>query len=369
MFFQDNESKVDLLYYESTAKTIASLLKRRDSSPLSIGIHGTWGAGKSTILCQLEEHFADGPFLCVRFNGWLFQGYEDARLVLLNALLGSVKDRLGVDEKAKDKIKDLFKRLNWLSVAKSVGSLGATVLTGIPVGALSTLGTGLSAVVEQLLGTGKVDLKKLKLDMPKEGLKLFDPQKVESVPAQIQAFRKDFESLLDNAEIKRLIVLIDDLDRCLPEATVGILEAYKLFLFVNKTAFVIAADEAMIEYAVSKHFGGLQSTSGEMHYTRSYLEKLIQVPFRISNLGRNETSIYVSLLLLQATLELQEENFQRILDLALQLLRQPWLEEKLDATLVLQTLEHIDEVTENEVKRMMKVSIQVSDTLAGLPQR
>ena len=63
-------------------------------------------------------------------------------------------------------------------------------------------------------------------------------------PEQIHEFREEFKELLDEAKIDQLVVLIDDLDRCLPETAIDTLEAIRLFLFVPKTAFVIGADEA-----------------------------------------------------------------------------------------------------------------------------
>jgi hypothetical protein len=62
-------------------------------------------------------------------------------------------------------------------------------------------------------------------------------------------------------------------------------EAVRLFVFTSRTAFVVASDEAMIEYAVRKHFPDLPDTTDPQTYARNYLVKLIQVPFRIPALG------------------------------------------------------------------------------------
>lgn len=122
----------------------------------------------------------------------------------------------------------------------------------------------------------------------------------QSVPEEIHEFREEFSKLLDEAKIDQLVVLIDDLDRCLPATAIDTLEAIRLFLFVPKTAFVIGADEAMIEYAVRQHFPNLPLTSGPMPYARNYLEKVVQIPFRIPALGIQETRTYVTLLLIEA---------------------------------------------------------------------
>jgi predicted KAP-like P-loop ATPase len=71
---------------------------------------------------------------------------------------------------------------------------------------------------------------------------------------EVETFRKAFDQLLKDAGIKQLVVLVDDLDRCLPDTAIETLEAIRLFVFTSRTAFVVAADEAMIEYSVRKHF-------------------------------------------------------------------------------------------------------------------
>jgi hypothetical protein len=127
------------------------------------------------------------------------------------------------------------------------------------------------------------------------------------------------------AKIEQLVVLIDDLDRCLPSTAIETLEAIRLFLFVPKTAFVIGADEAMIEYAVRQHFPDLPVASGPMPYARNYLEKLVQVPFRIPALGSQETRSYVLLLMVESIVGDDHAGFLELLAKAKEGLNKPWL--------------------------------------------
>lgn len=71
MIVADNETAVDLLYYETIAKTVVRLVVEQADEPLSVGVHGDWGAGKSSVLMMVEEAFSESErVLCVRFN-WL----------------------------------------------------------------------------------------------------------------------------------------------------------------------------------------------------------------------------------------------------------------------------------------------------------
>ncbi|NRP76008.1 hypothetical protein ILFOPFJJ_06932 [Ensifer psoraleae] len=155
-----------------------------------------------------------------------------------------------------------------------------------------------------------------------------------NVPEEINAFRKAFDDLLEKAGVEQLVVLIDDLDRCLPDTAIETLEAVRLFVFTSRTAFVVAADEAMIEYAVRKHFPDLPDTTGPQTYARNYLEKLIQVPFRIPALGDTETRIYVTLLLVGAELGEEDPAFNTLIGVARERLKRPWTSGALDSASV-----------------------------------
>jgi predicted KAP-like P-loop ATPase len=106
-------------------------------------------------------------------------------------------------------------------------------------------------------------------------------------PEEIAAFRTEFAEVLAGLDCT-LVVFIDNLDRCLPTNAIHTLEAIRLFLFMPKTAFVIAADEDMIRHAVAQHF----HNPGERHVA-DYLDKLIQMPVRVPRAGVQEVRAYL----------------------------------------------------------------------------
>ena len=182
----------------------------------------------------------------------------------------------------------------------------------------------------------------------------------DNLPETIHQFRKEFQDLLEEAEIEQLVVLIDDLDRCLPATAVQTLEAIRLFLFVPKSAFVIGADEAMIEYAVRQHFPDLPVASGPLPYARNYLEKLIQVPFRIPALGAQETRTYVTLLLVQSIVGESHAGFNLLLDKAKDGLKKPWLGTGWSQA----DIQRVDENARNELNSAFVLAQQIAPILA-----
>jgi hypothetical protein len=98
-----------------------------------------------------------------------------------------------------------------------------------------------------------------------------------------------------------------------------------------KTAFVIGADEAMIEYSVQRHFRDLPEGEKYAGYPRAYLEKLIQVPFRIPAMGDSETRIYMTMLLLGTIIGETSKEFTDLLEHARDRMSKPWDRQGLDA--------------------------------------
>jgi predicted KAP-like P-loop ATPase len=326
----DNETKIDLLNNQAIASTIIALLRERPEQPVTIGVHGDWGVGKSSVLEMIEHGLSDDEdVLCLKFNGWRFQGFEDAKIALIEGIVTGLVAKRPLLTKTGDAVKNIFKRIDWLKVARHGGGLAFTAFTGVPAP------DHVAAVVEKLkdvLSDPAQLATKANYDKAVEGLQgLVKPGDSKNVPEEIEAFRKAFSDLLDKAGIKQLIVLIDDLDRCLPDTAIETLEAVRLFVFAERTAFVVAADEAMIEYAVRKHFPDLPDTTGPRDYARNYLEKLIQVPFRIPSLGETETRIYVTLLLVGAELGEDHHDYSALIECARGKLKRPWAIGGLDA--------------------------------------
>jgi len=194
MFLFDNETKVDLLNNEPIAASIISLLRDNPAKPMTIGVHGDWGAGKSSILemieQQLEKH---ADTVCLKFNGWRFQGFEDAKIALIEGIVSALVEKRPALTKAGDAVKDIFSRIDWLKVARHAGGLAITATTGIPspdlVASMFSKLKGIAADPAKLATKDNLEaVAESAKDLIKPGSK--------RVPQEIEAFRKEFDQLL-----------------------------------------------------------------------------------------------------------------------------------------------------------------------------
>ena len=324
MLIPDHETEVDYLNCEAISRTVVEIIKAHRERPLTIGIHGDWGAGKSSVLKMIECQLGKDKNIAVLwFNGWTFEGFEDAKTVLIESTITELSRQRSAIGKVKEKASELLKRVNWLKIAKHGSGIALNFLKGFP--SPEQIGDAIAAIKGIAQNVANIDTVEIPAKLESiEGF-LKSAENSDNLPETIHAFHKEFRELLDEAKVDQLVVLIDDLDRCLPETAIQTLEAIRLFLFVPKTAFVIGADDTMIEYAVRQHFPDLPVSSGPLPYARNYLEKLIQVPFRIPLLGAQETRVYVTLLLVQALVGEKHKGFAELLEKARDKLKRPWL--------------------------------------------
>lgn len=284
--WSDSESRIDYLNYSEVSEMIAEILSDDSMLPTSIGVYGSWGVGKSSILRLISQELSDDRYVVVDFDAWLYQDFDEAKSALMTVIAKSLYAAAPKDK--REIAASFYRRVNKLKVMGIAMDLGALAM-GIPT--FGGITKGLGALGNIVRGEGDVE----DVGDVREGIKdgeerlggLLREKEKQNPPEEIDAFRTEFSSLLSAID-RRLVVFVDNLDRCLPPNTIATLEAMRLFLFLPKTAFIVAADEDMIRHSVAKHFSG----PGNRHVS-DYLDKLINVPVRVPKLGLQEVRAYL----------------------------------------------------------------------------
>lgn len=310
VMWKDSETVVDYLKFDYIIDAVTKIVLDEGLSPSSIGLYGDWGSGKSSLMKMIEQKLTQGgdkSILCVRFNGWLFEGYEDAKTALCGTILEKIKEKETLDSKIKEKVKLLLDKVD---VQKILGK-------GIRYGLDYFLTGGVLGLTEisisQITKALKSKAGALSEDEITDVLRSFKTES--NIRKDIKNFQKEFADILEDTKIKHLVVFVDELDRCTPETILDVIEAIRLFLFAKGTSFVIGADQRLIEYAIRTKYKDV--VGNNLDIGKEYMEKVIQYPVNIPALDENEVEKYISCLLLEK--KLQKEEFSEILEYIRQL--------------------------------------------------
>ena len=144
----DNETDIDLLGFDFLIDELLVLLKEPRLLPVTIGVTGDWGSGKSSLLAMTAKDLAgdeDAQFIVVQFSPWKFEGYEDVKAALMQAVMvalqQAVKDDKTNFEKSKEVFLRLVRRVNWFAVARTAATAVIAAQTGAPP-AVAAMGGG-----------------------------------------------------------------------------------------------------------------------------------------------------------------------------------------------------------------------------------
>ena len=338
--WSDNETTEDLLGFQVHADLIRSIVTDPEMLPATIGIFGDWGSGKTSVMKMLEKSFnpnnyEDGPeeqqkcerIACLYFNGWLFEGYDDAKSAILSSILLQLGEHKSFGSKIQGKVVSLLKSVNYMRLARlGLQSVALPALAAYISGGASLV-PGLVGTMNSFLNIGKKESeginseeseteeedKEEKIDWEE----LIKADKTPAGPLDVKSFRSQFSDLIAQCEIDSLVVLIDDLDRCSPDRIIDNLEAIKLFLNVEQTAFVIGADPRIVRHAIATRYkpDQIQEQDDQEESAHrlviDYLEKLIQIPYHLPRLSPTEVETYMVLLF--CSRDLKKEDAEKCL--------------------------------------------------------
>ncbi len=284
------------------------------------------------------------------FNGWLFENYEDAKTAILGTILDEISKEKSLSSKAKDIIAGLYKSVDKFKLVKNALKYGTDLLLTGGVGSLVELS------VKQIAKKSQETIENA--DLEKITTAVSDELNNKVLRDDIRQFQKEFAELLEESKISRLVVFVDELDRCRPDTILDTLEAIKLFLFEGKVAFVIGADERHISYAVKSKFKDIEGI--QIDIGKEYLEKLIQYPIRIPQLNADEVEVYISCLLLQS--ELKKEDFDKVLSWVIQQKKEDYEKFRISSVT---TLFSGDEELHTSITESLSVANQLASVLAN----
>ena len=202
--WSDNETTTDLLGFRVHADLIRSVVTDSNLLPVVLGVFGDWRGGKSSIMKMIEQDLSSDEHedtACLYFNGWMFEGYEDAKTALLSSILIELGEHKRFGPKVRDKITGLLKRVKWMEMAKlGVKHVGVPLAVGALTGGVGAIPAAAAALLPSLFQFGAPEKKDEESAKDKGGdkeeinwleLVQSDPGKPDLL--EIRKFREDFE--------------------------------------------------------------------------------------------------------------------------------------------------------------------------------
>ena len=315
----DNETDLDLLGFDELVDELVVALTTPHLLPLTVGLLGDWGSGKSSLLRitrrELEaETTHDGvqPYLCVGFSPWLYEDYEDVKVALMTEVLAACRSRATAPEaQAQAERLGRFARV----FGRRGRTAGRAAITAVP----AVVPAILAAVQPDLADTSVAALQgAVEAVAPIAAGSLTDngtaapAQAAEDEIGDLPAFRREFQDLVASLDgVEAVVVFIDDLDRCLPETVVDTFEAIRLFLNSPKTAYVVAASREIVETAIDSRYPELKREGGR-GIGHDYLEKMLQLQVSVPRLSGEQIESYINLLIAQH--HLSHDDFRSLCD-------------------------------------------------------
>ncbi|MFQ5399919.1 MAG: P-loop NTPase fold protein [Anaerolineae bacterium] len=333
------EDKLGFTPYANTLRDI--ILDDNTRTPLTIGIFGSWGSGKTSLMKLIEqglkekaaEEESGKKTHTVWFNAWLYSKEQALWRALVMQVLAAIRKVRGGDAAVREELNSLAEKFYRAAGPPELGSLTikAADLLNEPGNASITLalqqGIDLLASISDGLqedgADAQVTVAKALRDQVRRTTAAMKLDRIES----LEQFREQFQNLIEAhvAQFGTLVVFVDDLDRCLPEKAVEVLEAIKLFMDVEGCIFVLGIDQDVIQRGIRLRYGELGGAAvydgapllldaelleqGPSRYrafmqelTRGeedvidggrYLEKIIQIPFTLPPISQEALGYYI----------------------------------------------------------------------------
>lgn len=296
--FLDEPTDVDLLSFDAVASTVVDAVLDPRLDPIALGLSGSWGSGKTSVLRLIGRQLRpaegdEGTCLVIETDPWRYDPQLGIKESLIGEILTAIDSALpddGVGEKSKALLKRLMRRVDWTKAMK----LAATSAITVSLPSLDSV----------------LDLVKPKSEVEGEA----EPEPI----TDMVQFRAEFKKLLESEGLKAIenvVVLVDDLDRCLPETVVETLETIRLFLSVPKMSFVIAADEERVADAIATRYPAA-GNDGEESPARLYLHKIVQTSVPVPALSDFDTEAYLVLLQIRSLVNEPDDYEAIVTDVA-----------------------------------------------------
>jgi len=235
----------DLFERRKLGLQLQSIIRNSEDDSLVLALDDQWGNGKTTFLKMWEnELLKDKEFDVIYFDAFKNDYQDDAFLALSSAIYPHIDNS---DDKK-----------NYINAAKEVGKF--IVKSSVKIGLrAATLG-----LVKDTDFEGTADAIKESLEEPIE--KIIE-EKLKSAKNEVEIIEHFKHTITASARDKKIIFIVDELDRARPDFSLDLLEKIKHVFNTKQLFFVLAINKEQFKQTIKKRYGEIDS--------ETYLTKFI----------------------------------------------------------------------------------------------
>ena len=123
--WSDKETDRDFLGYQVHADLLKNVVCNPKNLPITIGLYGDWGSGKSSVLelikksVEEDENIKDKTVI-LYFDGWSFESFDDAKMALIQGIVNALEHEVGTMEQTKSSFKKIKEHIFSMRTLQSV---------------------------------------------------------------------------------------------------------------------------------------------------------------------------------------------------------------------------------------------------------
>ena len=288
----DDPAQQPTLGFDQYARAFAGII--RESEPrFAIGIFGNWGSGKTTLMQAIARQLAgDRDVITLWFNAWRYEREQHLIVPMLDTL------REALLEWASDNPEQEERSSRARRAAATVARAARAILAG--------------TILQSPFG--------MSLD-PSKVMAGWQQQADEATAAEPQSFYHASFTALQGSLTEfvgpgrqRIVVFVDDLDRCLPASALQVLESMKLFFDLTGFVFVVGLDRQVVEGAIEAKYGEGHAAGRPADAPikgADYIKKIFQVPFTLPPVSPRQLNELLGSI---ASLDISEKQREDLLE-------------------------------------------------------
>lgn len=270
-------NKIDVLDREefiNKLKLLVEMLANKKQG-CCFGIDGAWGSGKSFVLEMLEERLremqleetADNKYFVFHYDCWKYDYYEEPAIAIISAMQDVAKEEISLfTESTSQNIK-----LAWRTVETTLGKIAGEFCK-------NKIGVDLVDIAKDVLKEN---------DEQKDSNKEFD--KLYGFKRALQSARENIQKIAKN---KTVVIVVDELDRCLPTYSIKVLERlHHIFVDIDNVIIIVSMDKSQLEHSIKEIYGDIEVDK----YLRKFISFKVNLAYGSSNRHSQKYATYFSL--------------------------------------------------------------------------